>query len=73
MSQRRQFGIGDHVTFRDKGVTREGRIVGTENVGRGDLRGRSAGRWVTLAIRGELFDHAEVPESALGSILESVA
>lgn len=73
MSQRRQFGIGDHVTFRDKGVTREGRIVGTENVGRGDLRGRSAGRWVTLAPRDELFASVEVPESALGSILESVA
>lgn len=71
MSQRR-FDIGDHCTFRDKGCTREGRVVGIEDVGRGDLRGRSAGRWVTLAIRGELFASVEVPESALGSILDAV-
>ena len=72
MSQQRQYGIGDHCIFRDRGITTEGRIVAVEDVGRGDRNGRSPGRWVTLAVRGELFSSAEVPESALGSILDAV-
>lgn len=57
--------IGDHVTFKDRGVTREGRIVATEDVGAGDMNGRSPGCWLTLRISGTLFEDIEVPESAL--------
>lgn len=69
----RVYGIGDMVAFRGKHVTREGKIVGIEDVGRGDLRGRSAGRWFTIEIRGEAFAVIEVPESAVGSLLDAVA
>ncbi len=73
MSQQRQYGIGDFVAFKDRGVTREGRVVAIENVTAGDLRGRRPGRWFTIRIAGTLFEDAEVPESELGSILDAVA
>lgn len=65
--------IGDQVAFRDRGVTREGRVVVVETVERGNLRGRQPGRWFTLRITGTLFEDVEVHETALGSILGAVA
>lgn len=69
----RQYGIGDHCTFRDRGITREGRVVASEIVTAGDRDGRRPGRHLTLRIAGTLFEDVEVPESALGSILDAVA
>jgi hypothetical protein len=65
--------IGDYCTFRDKGTTREGRVVGIEQVDRGDMLGRSPGRWFKVRIAGTLFEDIEVHENALGSVLDVVA
>lgn len=69
----RVFNIGDTVAFRDRGVSREGRVVAVEIVTAGDMNGRRPGRWFTVRIAGTLFEDTEVPESAVGSVLDAVA
>lgn len=73
MDHERGFRVGDVVTFRDRGVSREGRIVAVEQVGQRDRRGRSPGRWFTIRLSGSLFEDAEAPEHALGGIHAEVA
>ena len=65
----RAYGIGDIVAFKDRGVSLEGRIVGAEQVGRADRNGRAPGKWFTVRVG--LFEDVNVPETALGSILDA--
>lgn len=66
-------GIGDVVAFQERGISRVGRVVAIEDVANGDRGGRPAGRWFTIRIAGTSFEDIEVPENALGSILDAVA
>ena len=61
--------IGDRITFKDRGTTREGRIVGAEFVADRDTRGRRPGRW--FVVRCGLFDDAEVHETSIEAVLSS--
>ena len=61
--------IGDRITFKDRGTTREGRIVGAEFVADRDTRGRRPGRW--FVVRCGLFDDAEIHEASIGAVLSS--
>ena len=61
--------IGDRITFKDRGATREGRIDGAESVADRDTRGRRPGRW--FVVRCGLFDDAEIHETSVGAVLSS--
>ncbi len=69
----REIQITATVVFSDRGVIRQGRVVGIEQVERGNLLGRSPGRWFTIRITGTLFEDIEVPETAFGSSLDAEA
>lgn len=59
--------IGDTITFRDRGATRQGRVVGAETVSGRDYRGRRPGRW--FVVRCELFEQLEVHADEIGAIV----